>query len=212
MKQTLAIGAGAAILAGAVYVMQQRKAQADANALSDTSNDNEPTMLEDLQGTASEAMNKILGYAAASMNISPDGVAAIKSHEGCRLTRYRLGDGGWTIGWGRYFRDGGVECPDLISQAQADAWLAEDLESKSAKWVRAYVTAPVTQAQFDALCSWAYNLSPGSFRKIADAVNAGQDPEDVTLRYVAAGTGNERGLRRRRADEIAMYRSEGIAA
>lgn len=210
MRQAAIIGVGAALLAVAAYVMQQRKDQAAADQLS--TDDTEPTMLDDLQGSASEAINRIMGYSAASMDISPAGVAAIQSHEGCRLTRYRLGDGGWTIGWGRYFKDGGPVPPELITQDQADAWLSEDIEAKAAKWVRAYVTANVTQSQFDALCSWAYNLSPASFKKIAAAVNDGQDPEGVALQFVREGTNLERGLRRRRAQEIALYRAEGIAA
>jgi lysozyme len=74
--------------------------------------------------------------------------------------------------------------------------------------VRAYVTAELTQPQFDALVSMAYNLSPRSFRTIADAVNRGDDPEAAALRFVRAGTNLERGLRNRRAAELAMFRAD----
>lgn len=209
---------GAAAVAGLAYAATQRRAQSAADAPSDGSSDGtdgssaEPTMLEDLQASTESAMNRIIGYAAASMAVSPDGLAAIKSHEGCKLTRYRLGDGGWSIGWGRYYKDGGPVPPETITQDQADAWLTDDVDAKGAKWVRAYVKVNVTQAQFDALASMAYNLSPKSFSVIADAVNAGQDPQDAAMRYTLPGSKFERGLINRRTQELAMYRSEGIAA
>ena len=95
-----------------------------------------------------------------------------------------------------------------IDRATADEWFALDVKERGEKWVKTYVTVPLTQPQFDALVSMAYNLSPRSFKTIADAVNAGEDPEAAALQFVRAGTGLERGLRRRRAVEVAMFRTE----
>ena len=131
----------------------------------------------------------------------------LKRGESLRLTRYRLGDGGWTIGWGRYYADGDTPPPESIDEETAESWFNEDLEARGAKWVRAYVQTSLLQQQFDALTSMAFNLSPKSFRTIADAVNAGDDPEAASLRYVRAGTGLEDGLRNRRAREITLYRT-----
>lgn len=122
------------------------------------------------------------------------------------LKRYRLGDGGWTIGFGRYFPDKGPPPPESITVDQAEQWLAIDAEQRGARWVRAYVTVPLTQERFDALVHMAYNLSPGAFRTIAEAVNRGEDPEAAALQYVRAGTNLEAGLRARRAHELALWR------
>lgn len=148
---------------------------------------------------------------AAQLAPSPMLLAMLQEGEGLRLTRYRLGDGGWTIGYGRYFPDGGPEPPATISRETAEAWFAEDVEAKAARWVRAYVTAPLRQHEFDALTHMAYNLKPSSFKTIADAVNGGVDPEAAAMRYVRAGTGLEEGLRRRRRRELALFR-QGIYA
>lgn len=137
---------------------------------------------------------------------SPELEAMLKKGEALRLTPYRLGDGGSTLGYGRYFPDGGPPPPASITPATADDWFDEDIEARAARWVRQYVTVPLTQFQFDALCSMAFNLKPSSFATIAAAVNAGDDPEAAALKYVREGTNLERGLRIRRARELALYR------
>jgi lysozyme len=131
----------------------------------------------------------------------------LKGSEALRLARYRLGDGGWTIGYGRYFPDGGPLPPERISRDTAEAWFVEDVEARAARWVRAYVRVNLTQQQFDALVHMAYNLSPKSFKQIADAVNRGEDPEAAAMRFIRAGTHLEAGLRNRRRKELALYRS-----
>lgn len=143
----------------------------------------------------------------ADMAPSAELETMLKKGEALRLTPYQLGDGGWSLGYGRYFPFNGPPPPASISQATADAWFDEDIEARAAQWVRAYVTTPLTQYQFDALCSMAYNLKPTSFATIAAAVNNGNDPETASLQYVRAGTNLEHGLRVRRAREVALYRS-----
>lgn len=144
---------------------------------------------------------------AASMQPSAQLLDMLKRGERLSLVRYRLGDGGWTIGYGRFYPDGGPLPPERIDRATAEAWFLEDVEQRGARWVRAYVTVPLRQHQFDALVHIAYNLSPRSFKNVAQAVNEGADPEAAALRYVRAGTNLEAGLRNRRAREIALYRS-----
>lgn len=148
---------------------------------------------------------------AASMAPSAALLEMLKRGEALRLTRYRLGDAGWTIGYGRYYPDGGTLPPESISRDTAEAWFADDVEQRGARWVRAYVSVPLLQHQFDAMTHIAFNLSPKSFKTIADAVNRGEDPEAAALRFVRAGTDLERGLRNRRAREIALWRT-GIYA
>jgi len=198
--------AGALLLAASYHVQRQVDDQVDAG-----DDDTSPDWTDQVDATLSSVRNLIVPTPAADMNPSPELVDMLKRGESLRLHAYRLGDGGWTIGYGRYYPDDGPPPPDEISVDQAEAWFQEDIENRGARWVRAYVTAPLTQQQFDALVSMAFNLKPKSFRTIADAVNGGQDPEDAALQYVRAGTNLEHGLRVRRAREIALYR-EGTYA
>ena len=202
----IAAGAAAAAVAWAVWRSQQDAADSTDD---DTDENTAPTLLEEISVAAAEAANVILSTPAVDMTPSEDLKTMLKAGEALRLTRYRLNDGGWTIGYGRYFPDGGAVPPERITAETAEQWFAEDIEARAARWVRAYVNVNLTQQQFDALCSMAYNLKPSSFKTIAQAVNDGEDPENAALRYVRAGTGKERGLRNRMAREIALYR-EGI--
>ncbi len=129
----------------------------------------------------------------------------LKRREGLKLSRYRLGDGGWTLGYGRYFPDGGTVPPAAIDLATAEAWFDEDLVAKGEKWVKLYIKVSLQQNQFDALASMAYNLKPSSFKKIADAVNRGEDPEPVAMVFTRPGTNLEDGLINRRKHEMAVF-------
>lgn len=203
--QLLTVTAAGALLLAASYVTQR---QVDENSDTDTT---DPDWTDTVDLTLATARNAVLPTPVADMHPSPELADMLKRGEALRLHAYRLGDGGWTNGYGHYWPDGGATPPDVITLDQAEAQFAEDLEARGARWVRAYVTVPLTQNQFDALASMAYNLKPSSFKTIADAVNAGDDPEAAALRYVRAGTNLEQGLRNRRAREVALFRN-GIYA
>jgi len=99
-------------------------------------------------------------------NISQVGIALIKKYEGCKLKPYLCPAGKATIGWGScYYADGTpVAIGDkAITQAQADELLLATLET----YVEAvnYLTKqPLNQFQFDALCSFCYNVGVGNFK------------------------------------------------
>lgn len=174
--------------------------------------DDEPDSIDpDLIDYADLMLSELTPSPVATMRPSSALLAMLREGEALRLTRYRLGDGGWTIGYGRYYADGGPVPPERITRDQAETWFLEDVEARGARWVRAYVRVPLLQREFDALTHMAFNLKPSSFKTIADAVNAGDDPEAAALRYVRAGTNLERGLRNRRERELALYR-EGTYA
>lgn len=201
------------MLAGALaglMMAAQRSATGNATAPEQSADDEPqaPTITETISADVQTIANKIIGTDAAGMHTSAAGLRAIQQWEGLSLTPYKLGDGQATIGWGRAYPLTGPAPPERITRETADEWFAIDVQDRAEKWVRAYVTAPLTPPQFDALASIAYNMSPASFRTIAQAVNAGEDPEAAALRYVRAGTNLERGLRRRRAAEIAIYRTD----
>lgn len=166
-----------------------------------------PRWWESVSLLAAQAVDAVAPGPVADMHPSAELLAMLRKGEAVRLRRYRLGDGGWTIGVGRYYPDGGPMPPESIDMDTAEQWFAEDVEQRGAKWVRAAVSVPLFQHEFDALVHMQYNLSPAAFRRIAAEVNAGRDPEPVALQYVRAGTDLERGLRARRAREIALYRT-----
>ncbi|WP_324695546.1 lysozyme [Novosphingobium sp. RL4] len=153
---------------------------------------------------------------ATGLRTSAAGIALMHKWEGCARKR---GDGQfeaypdpgskdgepWTIGWGSTGSDIG---PGTVwSQAQCDARFVNDLV-RYEKEVRAAIgSSPTTQAQFDALVSFHYNT--GAIGKAT-----------LTKRHIAgdyAGAAVEfgkwiyndgavmEGLKRRRADEAALY-------
>ena len=95
------------------------------------------------------------------MNVSNNGISLIKKFEGCRLTSYQDVGKVWTVGWGSTGPHIGQGL--TISQAQADAWLREDID-KFAVGVADALKVSVNQNQFDALVSFAYNVGLGAFR------------------------------------------------
>ena len=116
----------------------------------------------------------------ANKRIGQAGLALIKQYEGCRLAAYRCAAGVWTIGYGH---TAGVHSGMTITQAQADAYLQQDI-AKFEGYVNnpAYVpiTANLNQNQFDALVSFAFNLGAAqiarampSYNKAAGKVLAG---------------------------------------
>ncbi|MFM7238642.1 MAG: lysozyme, partial [Cyanobium sp.] len=77
-----------------------------------------------------------------------------------RIEAYRDPVGIWTIGYGSIWQPEArraVREGDVISKAQADQWLEQEVRDK-AKGVAPLCSAPLTQSMFDALVSFAYNL------------------------------------------------------
>lgn len=96
------------------------------------------------------------------MKTSSNGIRFIESKEGCKLVAYRDVVGIWTIGVGHTGPD--VTPGKRITQAEADAILAADL-GKFERTINAEVKVPLTQNQFDALVSLAFNIGSGAFGK-----------------------------------------------
>lgn len=139
------------------------------------------------------------------MQISQEGIDLIKGFEGCSLTAYSDSNGVPTIGYGH---TSGVTMGWVISQAQANQFLFDDLEQFET-YVSDYVTIPITQHQFDALVSFTYNLGPGTLyhSSVLTYTNAGQiyQAADAILLYDHAGGVRLLGLTRRREAERRLY-------
>lgn len=191
-----------AVLAAATLLARNASAAQGADP-SYTDNPSDAAWMDQALATM-EGINP-MGSPVDYMRTSASMKARLQQREGLRLKRYRLGDGGWTIGYGRYYPDGSTVPPEQIDQATAEDWFATDLVDRGEKWVKSFVSIPLQQNQFDALVSMAYNLRPASFKRIADAVNAGEDPAPVAMQYTRPGTNLEAGLVARRQEELGIF-------
>lgn len=144
------------------------------------------------------------------MRISDEGIVLIKQHEGYSPKAYPdPGTGGepYTIGYGH---TGGVKLGQTCDEAQADAWLRQDIEHAE-RAVTDLVAQPLTQNQFDSLVDFVYNVGAGNFskstllRKINERDWGGAG--DEFLRWNKAGGHVLAGLTARREDERNMFMS-----
>lgn len=147
----------------------------------------------------------------ANKRIGQAGLALIKQYEGCRLAAYRCAAGVWTIGYGH---TAGVHSGMTITQAQADAYLQQDI-AKFEGYVNNPAYIPITeqlnQNQFDALVSFAFNLGAGNLRKLCKGRTAAQIAQAMT-QYCKANGKVLAGLKRRRAAEQALFNKPVSAA
>jgi lysozyme len=136
----------------------------------------------------------------------------IKAFEGFRGTPYKCSAGVPTIGYGATFYPGGkkVTMTDAaITEEQAVELLANMLVSFE-KYVDSYCVDTITQNQFDALVSFAYNLGPANLKSstLLKKVNANPNDESIRLeflKWVKAGGKTLKGLVRRREAEADLY-------
>lgn len=94
------------------------------------------------------------------MHTSPEGIAAIRGYEGCRLRAYQDIAGVWTIGVGHTGND--VHPDSHWTQEHADEVLAHDL-NRFELAVDSAIGVPLTQGQFDALVSLCFNIGTAAF-------------------------------------------------
>ncbi len=139
------------------------------------------------------------------MKTSNKGLDLIKNYEGCKLYAYRDSVGVATIGYGHTKN---VKMGMAITQAQADKFLQDDVMPIE-KALNAMNTN-FTQAQFDALVSWCFNLGLGNFNSstMKKYIVARKDDLVITNQMVKwhnAGGKPLLGLKRRRVVEANMF-------
>jgi lysozyme len=93
--------------------------------------------------------------------VSRTAIELIKRFEGYRRQAAQLPDGRWTIGYGHTLT---ARAGAQVSEEDAEALLLYDLIA-IAHAVNEGVYTPLTQNQFDALCSFAFNLGIHEFRR-----------------------------------------------
>ena len=139
------------------------------------------------------------------MHISERGLALIRKAEGLRLSAYKCPAGIPTIGYGH---TAGVKMGQVIDKAEAESLLLGDAASFELS-VLGMVKVPLSQGQFDALVSFAYNLGGGALKgsTLLRLLNAGlyADAANQFCRWNKADGKALAGLTIRRALERALF-------
>ena len=146
------------------------------------------------------------------MHISDEGLELIKHFEGCptdeegNAVAYQDAVGVWTIGYG-HTKD--VQEGDKWTKEKAEFMLWRELEDEYEEYINSYVHVPLNQNQFDALCSWVYNLGPANLKvsTLLKKLNNGEYEEVPAQikRWNKAGGKVLEGLVRRRNAEALMF-------
>lgn len=145
------------------------------------------------------------------MKLSVEGLNLIKRFEGVRNRPYRCSAGLWTVGVGHLIGDGKL-LPDswnrTFTEEEINALLIRDL-NRFERGVRMYIKVPLRQSEFDALCSFSFNLGLGTLQRstLRQKINR-YDKEGAAkeiLKYCRAGGKIIKGLQTRREAEYRMF-------
>lgn len=138
--------------------------------------------------------------------MNKEGLALLKSLEGCRLTAYKLSNEKYyTIGYGHYGAD--VKKGQTITQAEAEAIFLKDLEKfeKHVDNVAVKKFGALTPNQHAALTSYCYNRGLGGLREL---INNSSTIEEVARNfpvYWGSNTTYKNALINRRKKEQALF-------
>ena len=148
-------------------------------------------------------------------DISPRGLAMIKDYESYSAEAYLCPEGVPTIGFGsiRWDARTPVKLGDKCTLDQAEQLILKEIR-RIEDAIDSYVTVPLTQGQFDCLCSWAYNVGIGWITGVGHAqatlikyLNRGQyekvPSELLKFKRGAVSGKSLNGLLNRRKREIA---------
>ncbi|MCM1310830.1 MAG: lysozyme [Bacteroides sp.] len=132
----------------------------------------------------------------------------IKSHEGLRLSPYRCAGGVWTVGYGH--TDNDFSRTHSITRAQAEAFFETDVAHAGEQVNAMAEGVTLTQGQFDALVSFAFNLGIGALESSTLWRKVKANPSDPTIpaeftRWVYAKGVRLPGLVRRRSEEAKIW-------
>lgn len=144
------------------------------------------------------------------MNISEAGVRFIASQEGLSLVAYQDSGGRWTIGYGHLCCEHEareINAGEALEMLRHDACaVAEAITRVLPDWI--------TQWQFDALCSLAYNIGVGAFRNsfLVRALTSCDECSiaDCWMVWIDASGHVLPGLVRRRARELCQFLEDPI--
>ena len=141
--------------------------------------------------------------------ITENGLALIKRFEGLAAEIY-ICPGGWpTIGYGHVVREDVCDrFADGIDEATAEELRRRDVGTAERAVLR-LIRVPLEDGQFDALCSFTFNLGAGALqrstlRRKVNRAEHGAVPWEFR-RWVWAGGRKLKGLVRRREAEVGLY-------
>tara|TARA_R110000787_G_scaffold49287_2_gene118317 strand:+ start:799 stop:1242 length:444 start_codon:yes stop_codon:yes gene_type:complete len=142
------------------------------------------------------------------MKISDEGLELIKKFEGCETKAYQDSVGVWTIGYGHTKN---VKEGDEISEDYAMSMLKEEIVEYE-QYIENLIDISLSQCEFDALCSWVYNLGPTNLKestllKELNHANFERVPDEIK-RWNKAGGKVLDGLKRRREAEALLFQAE----
>jgi GH24 family phage-related lysozyme (muramidase) len=153
------------------------------------------------------------------MPLTPEGWTLLKTWEGCRLSAYpdpASGGAPWTIGYGH---TGAEVVPGLtITQAQAEAWLKQDVAEAAGAVDGLLRGVALSGRQRDALISFCFNVGAGALERstLRKRLLAVEAPAVVIAqelpRWCKGPNGPVEGLKRRRAAEVSHAQAPGGAA
>lgn len=148
------------------------------------------------------------------MRASEKCLKMLAHHEGVRKKPYKCPAGLWTVGVGHLIGDG-KSLPDSWNRTftleEVYAILAKDVE-RFERGVSRLITYPLSQNEYDAIISFAFNLGLGCLQRstLRSALNRGDKVAAIEslLKYNKAGGKVLKGLDNRRKDEAAMFRGK----
>lgn len=158
------------------------------------------------------------------MNVSADAIKMIAHHEGLRFKPYRCPALLWTIGVGHVLYPDQAKIPmdqrgayplrpkdnRTFSKDEVDGILRSDLQ-RFERGVGQLIPVALTQGQFDACVSFAFNVGLGTLQRSTFRQKVLRGEKDAAiaslLQYCKAGGKVLRGLENRRKDEAALFMS-----
>ena len=158
------------------------------------------------------------------MNLSPEAIKVICHHEGIRYKPYRCPAQLWTIGVGHVLYPDQAKIPidqrgayplrpednRTFSKDEVDGILRADLQ-RFERGVGQLIPVALTQGQFDACVSFAFNVGLGTLQRSTFRQKVLRGEKDAAiaslLQYCKAGGKVLRGLENRRKDEAALFMS-----
>lgn len=132
----------------------------------------------------------------------------VKQFEGRELKAYRCSAGVLTIGYGH---TKGVKEGDEISASEAEQLLVEDLTAIANDLSR-LVNVPVSEGQYIALLSLAFNVGASAIKKSTLLFHLNHKRYDEAAeefdKWIYAGGKPSEGLKRRRAAERKLFEND----
>ena len=138
--------------------------------------------------------------------LSAKGAFFIKLKEGFRSVAYNKLDSIWTIGYGHTL---GVTQGMTCTRTEADTWFLQDVAKCEVSVNKQKLT--LSQNQFDALVSYAYNIGVGAFERsnLLAMIKSGKPEAEIrkwwTTHWITVSMKVIPGLVTRRAEEAAMF-------